>query len=146
MSIMRSDFIVHEKEFEKIVLGHLQQQYGDRARPHPCGGRDVDIGVLRQSIKPVVKQPYQDIEIFVEVKGTQKPDGRRFTQNQNKSHLAVGLFQLMRRIRTQGQRGMLFLPYCQDFKELLDDAHLTIKQTGFEIIFCHEDGSFTDWE
>jgi len=146
---MRSPYIVREKRFEKEVLEHLQKQYGDRARSKPCGGRDVDIGVLKQSAKPVplgFKQPYQDIEIFIEVKGTKKPDGRPFTQKQNKSHLAVGLFQLMRRIRIQGQQGMLFLPYHQDFERFLTDARLTIKLTKLRIVFGYKGGSFTDWE
>jgi hypothetical protein len=139
-----SDYIVNEDKFEKKVLGYLQKQYGDRAKSHPFGKQNVDIGIFRHSADKILPK---NIEIFVEVKGTTNKDGVKFEQKQNKHHLAYGLFQLMTRIRTPGQRGILFLPYHQDFEGLLDESCLTIKRTGLEIIICHgDDGPYVHWK
>jgi hypothetical protein len=145
---MSSEYIVREKKFEKEVLEHLKKKYGKHTTSDPLGKRDVDIGILRPSVKVVPNRRYEnyEVEIFVEVKGTQKPNGERFTSNQNKgSHLPVGLFQLMRRIQGENQRGMLFLPYHPDFVKSLNEAQVTLKKTELEIWFCNKNGRRRFW-
>jgi hypothetical protein len=154
---MPSEYIIREKDFEPKVLIYLKKMYGNRVRLHPRGKLDVDVGVLKEGVKPAsegCKQPYEDFAILVEVKGTKKPPTdknkklkkRSFKKGQNKgSHLPVGIFQLMRRIKENDQKGMLFLPYHPDFEESLNEAQLILKRTELEIWFCNKTGKGLFW-
>jgi len=133
---------ISETEFEKKVLVYLQKRFpNQKVSEHPLGKLNVDIGVFK-------KDSPNDIEIFVEVKGTVKSSdpAKIFDNIQNHHHLAVGIFQLMRRIQHDWQKGELYLPDHPSFEKRLKEAKLTLKNSKLRVFLYKESGEFEEFK
>lgn len=134
--LQMTQYLINEVPFTKLVCSHLEKSFGKRVVEHPSGKMGVDIGVLKKEVLLEDKKyDPKEIEIFVEVKGTTNKKGKPFENSQNRTHLSVGIFQLMRRLKEPGQEGRLYLPEHHKFESFLTEAALTLKKSGLKIYF-----------
>lgn len=78
--------------------------------------------------------------VFIEAKGTIKVGGNNpWPQGQNKNHFHTGLWQLMTRIKSENDIGILFLPYHLSFVNLIKQTETHLKKLGFHIYFVYKD-------
>lgn len=81
-------------------------------------------------------------QVFIEAKGTIKVGGNKsFIQGKNKNHFHTGLWQLMTRIKSEKEIGMLFLPYHLHFVNLIQQTEVHLKKLGFQIYFVYKNKS-----
>lgn len=134
-----------EGKFEEDVFNKLKEEYGDRVVKRPLGKQNVDLGVVKSTSVGKKTLLPEDIDIFVEVKGTMTLSGKHFTDSQHNTHLPVGIFQIMRRIVLPAQEGRLYLPYNRRLEKLLEDAKFMLTKTGIRIFFYSEKNGFFEW-
>lgn len=80
--------------------------------------------------------------VFIEAKGTIKIGGQKpWPQGQNKNHFHTGLWQLMTRIKSEKEIGILFLPHHLHFINLIEQSKIHLNKLGFHIYFVHKNKS-----
>jgi|TARA_B100000315_G_C14255308_1_gene441609 RecB family endonuclease NucS len=131
---------MYEEKAQKITKQYLEN-LGYDVEEFPHGKLGVDI----------LAKDKEGKNTYVEVKGTKTKNPKKkdkngnlieeFDQNQNKHHYSYGLFQLMTRLKSDNDIGLLFLPHHTDFEKLLKNTEYLVKKLGIGIYLIYSENN-----